>query len=158
MKENYRPESCSSSIPAGSLFDLLNRCVDRFRAGNARLLLDRNQDSTQMCFDHFPNLDHRLQTTMQDPAQERLPVPPRNSSVGVGPEPIGHLSIFPSSRRFYVQSRQAQKGSIIIVLILCLGRSQWCLVLVSGLIPSAPSLRYSVTQIMSSAISKEAST
>jgi hypothetical protein len=51
--------------------------------------LDRIQDSPQMRFDHSPNLDHRLQMAPRDPAQERFPVPLRNSSVGVDPEPIG---------------------------------------------------------------------
>ena len=121
MEEDYRPESCPISIPTGSRFDLLNRCIDRFRDGVGRLQLDRIQDPPQMRFDHSPNLDHRLQTAPRDPAQERFPVPLRNSSVGVGPKPTGRLLDPPGSRRFQVQSRQAQKGSFIFVLILGFG-------------------------------------
>ena len=121
MEENFRPKSCPISILTGSCFDLLNRCIDRFRDGVGRLQLDRIQDPPQMRFDHSPDLDHRLQTAPRDPAQERFPVLLCNSSVGVGPKPIGRLLDPPGSRRFQVQSRQAQKGSFVFVLILGFG-------------------------------------
>ena len=70
-----------------------------------------------MRFDHSSNFDHRLQTAPRDPAQEKLPVPLRNASVGVGPEPICRLLDPPGSGRFQVQSCQAQKGSFVFLLI-----------------------------------------
>ena len=54
MEENYRPESCPISIPTGSRFDLLDRCLDRFRDGIGLPQLDRLQDSPQMRFTHSP--------------------------------------------------------------------------------------------------------
>ena len=74
-----------------------------------------------MRFDHSSNLDHRLQTAPRDPAQETFPVPLRNSSVGVGPEPFGRLLDPPGSRLNQVQSCQTQKGSSDFVLILGFG-------------------------------------
>ena len=74
-----------------------------------------------MRFDHSYHPDHRLQTAPRDPAQERLPVPLRNSSVGVEPEAIGRLIDSPGLRRFQVQSRQAQKKSFVFILILGFG-------------------------------------
>ena len=91
MEENYGPQSCPISVPSGSRFELLNRCTNRFCDGVGRLQLDRIRDSAQMRFNHSATLDHRLQTTPRDPAQERFPVHLRNSSVRADRESIGRL-------------------------------------------------------------------